>query len=52
MTPPAAQAKNRFGSGLDLPVFDQIELAGAVEREHRRERIVLIDGTGKTRRSP
>jgi len=53
VTPPLApQAKRGFGPALDLAVLDQIELTRPVERENRRERIVLIDGVHEPRRSP
>src|SRR5262249_32773245 len=42
----------RRASAPARPVLDQKELTCAVERENRRERIVLIDGAGKPRRGP
>ena len=41
-----------FDADLDLAVLDQTDFTRTIEPENRRERILVIDGAGESRRSP
>ncbi|HEY1503984.1 MAG TPA: hypothetical protein VGF92_06775 [Stellaceae bacterium] len=48
----SGETKRGFDAGLDRSMLDQIDLTSAVERENRREHVVLIGEACEPRRGP